>query len=181
MKGLIIYKGKYAATDQYAQWLSKALALPALSPAQVSSHQLSGADVLVIGTSVYIGKFQLRDWLQKNTSAIKGKKLFLFVVVGSALTEREKLEGFITANVPAEIRVKAEIYFLPGKLEYASLSWLDKILLRMGAAFTKDPVQKKRMLTDYNEVKKVHLKALIQSFIKYSGKLSENSQYAQEV
>jgi menaquinone-dependent protoporphyrinogen IX oxidase len=178
MKALIIYKGKYGATDQYANWLGNALNLQALQPEQVSSHQLSSAEVLILGTSVYIGKFQIREWLQHNVSLITGKKLFLYVVVGTSLEEKEKLESLVAANVPDEIRNKTEIFFLPGKLEYAKLSWIDKILLRMGAFFTKDAAQKKRMLTDYNEVKRVHLAQIIQSITRYTLTPSENSQYA---
>ena len=177
MKGLIIYKGKYGATAQYATWLSSALKVPALRPEQLTSNQLATADLIILGTSIYLGKFQIRDWLQKNISAIRGKKLFLFVVSATPLHEKDTLESYVTANVPAEIRSKIDVFFLPGKLSYASLSWLDKILLRMGAFFTKDAIQKKRMLTDYNNVRKDHLAALIQAAASYSQANSETSQY----
>ncbi|QHT71313.1 hypothetical protein GXP67_33985 [Rhodocytophaga rosea] len=177
MKGLIIYKGKYGATDQYASWLSKALNLPAVLPEQLSSGQFSQTELLVMGTSVYIGKFQIRDWLQQNISLIRDKKLFLFVVSGTPVEEKEKLESFVVANVPAEIRRNTEIFFLPRKLTYANLSWLDKILLRMGAMFTKDGTQRKRMLTDYNEVNQLHLMPLIQSITHYTHTNTANCQY----
>ena len=42
-------------------------------------------------------------------------------------------------------------------------------MLRMGAMLTKDKETKKKMLTDYNSVKKENLVALVQDIKKYSG------------
>jgi menaquinone-dependent protoporphyrinogen IX oxidase len=176
MKGLIIYKGKYGATEQYATWLSEALKLPALQPGQVPPDQLAATDLIILGTSIYIGKFQIRDWLQQNAASMGGKKLFLFVVSGTPLQEKDKLESYIAANVPAEIRDKTRVFFLPGKLNYSGLSWMDKILLRMGAFFTNDAIQKKRMLTDYNDVRKDHLSALIKAAASFGQTNPETSQ-----
>jgi menaquinone-dependent protoporphyrinogen IX oxidase len=167
MKGLIIYKGKYGATEQYANWLSHNLNMPALLPDQLTNSQLAATDVLILGTSVYIGKFQLRDWLHQNASIISSKKLFLYMVSGTPLHEKNKLESFVEANVPADLRSKMEIFFLPGKLDKEHLSWLDSVMLRMGAALTKDAAQKKRMLTDYNDVKQEHLTRLIHAVENY--------------
>jgi hypothetical protein len=41
------------------------------------------------------------------------------------------------------------------------------VMLRMGAALTKDAAQKKRMLTDYNDVKQEHLTRLIHAVENY--------------
>jgi menaquinone-dependent protoporphyrinogen IX oxidase len=167
MKGLIIYKGKYGATRQYAGWLSQALHLPAVQPDEVTKEQLLASDFLLIGSSVYIEKFQIRDWLKKNSAAIIDKKLFLFIVCGTPADEKEKLEGFIRNNVPVEIRSKCEIYFLPGRMIYKNLTWSDKLLLRVGAMFTQDARQKQAMLNDFDGVKKQNLSPLLQAFSKF--------------
>ena len=50
MKGVIVYKGKYGATRQYAEMLSKELNLPAFAPV-ATSEQLMDADYVLIGSA----------------------------------------------------------------------------------------------------------------------------------
>ena len=66
MKGLVIYKGRYGATKQYATWIAKELGLPAASADRFPVDELSKYDYFVIGSSVYIGKLEIRKWLKKN-------------------------------------------------------------------------------------------------------------------
>jgi len=68
MKGIIIYKGKYGATEQYANWLSAELDLPLVSADDISAEKLRIFDFVVLAGSVYIGKWMMRDWLKQNLS-----------------------------------------------------------------------------------------------------------------
>ena len=52
-------------------------------------------------------------------------------------------------------------------MKMKNLSWWDRFLLKMGARLTKDPVEKKKMLTDFNEVKKENIEPLIESVRKF--------------
>lgn len=78
MKGIVIYKGKYGATKQYADWVGEELGLSVVSATEISGEQLTPYNFLILGTSVYIGKLQLTKWLKRNMLFIKGKKIFLF-------------------------------------------------------------------------------------------------------
>ena len=75
MKSIIVYKGKYGATKQYAEWLGEELNLPVLSAELADEGQLALSDFYIIGSSVYIGKLQIRKWLKKNLSVLKNKKI----------------------------------------------------------------------------------------------------------
>jgi menaquinone-dependent protoporphyrinogen IX oxidase len=160
MKGIIIYKGKYGATRQYARWLGDELYLPIADSDDISKTVLTGYDFLVVGSSVYIGKMLLKGWLRNNVAAIQGKKIFLFMVSGTPPDKKEKLERYVQASVPAEIRSGCEIFFLPGRLVMKNLSWLDRIMLKMGSKLTKAPDEKKEMLTEYDDVKKENIQEL---------------------
>lgn len=162
MKGIIVYKGKYGATRQYAEWAATALNLP-VAEAGAREERLSGFDFLVIGTSVYMGKLLISQWLKKNLETLKTKKIYFFLVAGTPPHEREKLNSYILNGVPGEIRHQCEIYFLQGRLNTNRLSWKDRLMLRIGAALTKDPVAKKTMLTDFNYVKKENITGLVNS------------------
>ncbi|NLR77115.1 flavodoxin domain-containing protein [Chitinophaga eiseniae] len=167
MQGIIIYKGKYGATQQYAAWLSAALNIPAVTGGGETKDQLEDADYIIMGTSVYIGKLQLRDWVKKNKGLLAGKKLFLYLVAGTPATEKEKLKGYITAGIGADISNKCTCFFLPGKLEFRKLSWMDKCLLTIGAKLAKGRGES-ISVTDYNDVKAERLSELIASVRKLS-------------
>jgi menaquinone-dependent protoporphyrinogen IX oxidase len=161
MKGLIVYKGKYGATEQYAHWLAEELQLPDVAADNFSAVKLKDYDFLLIGTSVYIGKLQIANWLKNNLSYTRNKKLFLFVVSATPPGEKEKLNSYVKTGIPDEIKENCRIYFLPGKMIMKDLSWKDRFLLKMGARLAKDPNDRKNMLTDFNNVKKDHLADMI--------------------
>lgn len=132
MKGLIVYKGKYGATFQYAQWIGLALHLPVLSADELDNASLEKVDYLVIGSSVYMGKLIIRHWIKKHLPLIKDKQLFFFVVSATPADERTKLEGYIKSSIPEVIRDKGKYYYLTGRLEVDKLSWKDRLLAEIG-------------------------------------------------
>jgi menaquinone-dependent protoporphyrinogen IX oxidase len=162
MKGVVIYKGKYGATRQYAQWVGEELNFPVLKTSEAEQKQIKDADLVILGTSVYIGKLQVAKWLKENLTILVNKKLFLFLVAGTPPDQKQKLDAYIQAGVPEEIRGRCEIVYLPGRLTINKLSWLDRFMLKMGARLTKDPNDRKTMLTDYDLVKKEQITPLIQ-------------------
>jgi menaquinone-dependent protoporphyrinogen IX oxidase len=169
MKGIIIYKGKYGATRKYAEWLGMALNMPVTAPKK-DSTDLSAFDPIILGSSVYIGELQLKEWLKENVSVIRNKNIFLFVVCGTPVNEKKKLEAYIQSSVPVEIRGQCHIYFLPGRMLYKKLSLTDKFMLRVGAMLTPDATTRKAMLTDYDAVKSENLEPLIRDIRKIAGK-----------
>lgn len=160
MRGIIIYKGKYGATWQYAQWIGEELGIPLFEAGSENGIRMREADYIILGTSVYIGKLQISKWIEKNIGILKNKKIYLFLVAGTPPHEIDKLSGYIRAGVPEELRLKVETFYLPGRLYIAGLSWKDRFMLKMGARLTKDPNEKKSMLTDYDHVRKDHLTPL---------------------
>jgi menaquinone-dependent protoporphyrinogen IX oxidase len=154
MKGLVIYKGKYGATKQYAMWIGQELQLPVASADRFPVNELTKYDYFILGSSVYIGKLEIRNWLKKNFDLVQSKKLFFFQVAGSPIEQIEKRESYNKASLPTTILEKIRFYYLPGRMIMRNLSAWDRFMLKMGARFTKDPVEKKTMLADFDHVKK---------------------------
>ncbi len=125
-------------------------------------EQLALSPYVIIGTSIYIGKFQLRSWLRKHRQLLAGKKLFLFVVTGTSLHEKDKLQAYYRANMPAILRDKCQYYFVPGKLEYRKLNWVDKLVLKTGAYLARKR-KGKVSLADYNGVNREHILPLLRA------------------
>lgn len=169
MSGVIVYKGKYGATLQYAIWLGASLNLQVLKTefANENSTKLVMADYVIIGSSVYIGKLQIASWLKRNTDLLKGKKLVFFVVAGTPPGQTEKLMSYFTASVPEELRRSCSIYFLPGRLQFRQLSFMDKLMLRMGAWLSKRRGEKIQV-SDYDEVRKDNLGPVIKEVRSFS-------------
>ncbi|AYL95170.1 flavodoxin domain-containing protein [Mucilaginibacter celer] len=142
MKGIIIYGGKYGATEQYAHWLADALEMPVSKAEDVTANALKLYEVVVIGSSVYVGSLVLRDWLARNNSSLKQKKLFIFIVSSANGQDLHQQQMLINNNFKRNIIDTAKMFFLPGRCEVAKLSWKDKLLLKMGAWLEKNPQKK---------------------------------------
>lgn len=158
MKALVIYQGKYGATQQYAQWIGEGLNTPVFATAECQREEMAEADTLIIGSSVYIGTLVIKEWIKENLEVLSRKKVILFIVSGTPSDEKEKLESYVHSSIPDALRKKITIYFLPGKLNYKKLSLMDKVLLRMGSLFVG---KKKSILTDYNDVRKENIDVLV--------------------
>ena len=154
MKGLVIYKGKYGATKQYATWIAQELQLPVASADRFPIDELPNYDYFILGSSVYIGKLEIKDWLKKNFNVLQNKKIFFFQVAASPVEQIEKRQSYNKASLPPSILKKTQFYYLPGRMIMRNLSGWDRFMLKMGAKLTKDPVEKKAMLTDFDHVKK---------------------------
>ncbi|HET6769650.1 MAG TPA: flavodoxin domain-containing protein [Chitinophagaceae bacterium] len=154
MKGLVIYKGKYGATKQYAMWIGQELQLTVAAADRFPVDELPKYDYFILGSSVYIGKLEIKNWLKKNFNALLNKKIFFFQVAASPTEQIEKRESYNTASLPPGILEKIQFYYLPGRMLMRNLSAWDRFMLKMGAWLTKDPVEKKTMLTDFDQVKK---------------------------
>ena len=154
MKGLVIYKGKYGATKQYAMWVGQELQLPVASADRFHIDELPKYDYFILGSSVYIGKLEIKDWLKKNFTVLQNKKIFFFQVAASPIEQTEKRQGYNKASLPPGILQKILFYYLPGRMIMRNLSGWDRFMLKMGAKLTKDPAEKKAMLTDFDHVKK---------------------------
>ncbi len=167
MKGIVIYKGKYGATKQYAKWIGEELSLPVVNSENIKETELSNYDFLLIGTSVYIGKLYIQKWLKDNMTDLRGKKIFLFQVAATPPEEKEKRQAYNVASIPSAILKNCELYFLAGKMSMQNLSWKDRLMLKMGARLTKDPKAKKGMLTDFDEVTKEKIFGMCAAVKKY--------------
>lgn len=165
MKGLIVYKGKYGATKQYADWLGAELSLPVMTTGEMTDEILQQYDYIIVGGSVYIGKWQPRDWLRKSAEVLHNKKLFCFIVCATPASDTAKLQTLAQENIPANLCSEKHIYFFPGRLIKERLSMFDRFMLNMGAKMQKDEMEAKRMLQDFDATSKQHTAPLVRDVL----------------
>jgi menaquinone-dependent protoporphyrinogen IX oxidase len=161
MNGIILYKGKYGATRQYAEWLGEALNLPVHSQGDLKGQDLSLYDFVIVGSSVYMGRLLIREWLAKNVSNLKSKVIFLFIVSATAENEKERTQKIINENIPPLLQQGYNIFFLLGRVIKSKLTWRDRWLVKIGARLEKDPARKKVMMEDMDAVKKENITEML--------------------
>lgn len=161
MNGILMYKGKYGATRQYAEWIGEALQWPVHTPEEVTVQALDAADTMVIGSSVYEGRLQLHSWLKQHVHQLKQKQLFLFIVCGTPPDKKDVLDEIASQNIPPEIRERCTICFLRGRVVIKDLNWIDKLMLKFAARVTKDPDEKQRMIYGFDALKRENVLPLI--------------------
>jgi menaquinone-dependent protoporphyrinogen IX oxidase len=159
MKAIVIYKSKYGAARQYAHWIGSELNIPVVEACAVDVDKLKNYELVILGSSVYIGKMIIGKWLQKNHPLLAGKKVFMFVVSGTPISKQDQLNSYVTKSVPAEVRNTAQVFFLPGKMVIKELSRFDRFVLTMGAMLGGAKA-KEEMLRDYNDVKRENISEL---------------------
>jgi menaquinone-dependent protoporphyrinogen IX oxidase len=162
MKGLILYKGKYGATRQYANWIGDALKWQVFTPEQLLDPTLDAADVVVIGSSVYAGRLTLHAWLKKHAHQLLRKKVFLFIVCATPADKKDVLDQIAQHNIPALLQDKIVVYFLRGRVVINDLNWIDKLMLKLASRATKDPDEKQRMINGFDAVNKDNILPLLQ-------------------
>ena len=168
MKGLVIYKGKYGATAQYAAWLGEALYLPVVDSHHQSAGNLAPYDYLIVGSPVYMGKLLIKDWLEENEWVLLNKKLFIFIVSSVSPEEKARQETVLKNNLPETLVTNATIFFLPGRVVINKLSWMDKLTVRIGAIMEKDPKKKALMRRGFDGVKRENINDLIKNALQFS-------------
>lgn len=173
MKGIIIYRSKYGATQQYADWIAEELKMDSAGFESVSSLMLESSEFLIICSPVYFGKVFMRDWIKQYSSILQNKKLFLVIVCATPSSEREKQQKILTDNIDSGILKASEAFFLPGRLILEKLSLRDRLTLKIGALFTKDPARKAAIKHDIDAVKKENVNALIKRIREYTATLEK--------
>lgn len=164
MNSIVIYSSKYGATKQYADWIGKALHIPAIDAEDTGSREIIQNDTILIGSSVYIGRLRIRKWLKSNLALLKNKRIIFFVVCGTPVEEKEKWSEYIRQSVPEILTQNCSIHILPGRMWFAKLNGWDKFLLRLNASATSNKETKELMLKGYDNVERNNILPVLEDY-----------------
>lgn len=161
MQDLIIYRSKYGATKEYADWVGEALKTEPTPVSAVKPEMLVYADRIIIGTPVYLGRMLMRNWIAQNQRYLLDKPVYLFVVCGTPASASEKTTKIIKDNLPPSVQDKFRIYFLPGRVMPQKLSWIDRVLIRMATRGKKRASASETLTVGVDYVKKENLATML--------------------
>ena len=68
MKGIILYKSKYGATQKYAEWLVEATGFECIETNKAKISEVKKYDVVILGGGIYASGIAGLSFLKKNLS-----------------------------------------------------------------------------------------------------------------
>lgn len=160
-KVLIVYKSKYGSTEQYAQWIHKAIPSDLVDVEKEDKPDFAGYDVIVFGGYIRMGRIVVAPLIVENWSGIKTKKVILFTVSGTP-PGHPNIQKIYDGNLPEEIKKEIKYFPLRGKILSKDLSFFDKFLVAVGRIMEKDESLRTLMAGDFNEVKPENLIPLLE-------------------
>ncbi|MBU0612602.1 flavodoxin domain-containing protein [Patescibacteria group bacterium] len=130
MNTIILYKSKWGATKQYAEWIHEAYPESDIEDLnKFDVENFSNYDIVVIGSRTYMGRILVGKFLTGNWNKLKDKKVYLFSV-GMMLPDSEESKMSFKL-IPEDIRSSLVGYSkLPGKIEAEKLNFLVKKFMK---------------------------------------------------
>ena len=151
MSGVIYYNTKYGSTEEYARWLSEDVGYELMN---IKKRPKIGSErVIVIGSSLMMGKVTAAGWIKKNWDKMKDKQLVFFCVGGSKIGSKDR-ENILTRSLPNDIVNGMKVFHLPGRIDHKRLNFLMSGMVKRFAKYEEDPEEKRRALEGYDDVKR---------------------------
>ncbi len=119
----VIYKSRYGATKQYAEWIATALHADLLEHDEADAKTFANHDCVVYGGGLYAGGILGIDLMRK----FPAKRLVLFTV-GLANPKTADYRGIVRKNLTGPL-AGAPIFHLRGGIDYHRLGTLHRVLM----------------------------------------------------
>ena len=136
----IIYKSKSGYTKKYADWLAEKTGGDVFC-GNVKIADLMKYDTIIYGGGLYAGKINGVKLITKNFETLKGKKIIVFCVCLSALTQNI-IDQIRKGNFTDDMDI--QFFMLRGGFDFAKCTFIDKILMRI----LRKMIQSKKELTN---------------------------------
>ena len=158
MTGVIYYKTKYGATEQYANWLSQDLGFEAKN---IKNGPKPGSEnIIIIGSSIIMGKLKARNWIKKYWSMIKNKDVIILAIDGLKVDSKDRDEA-MARSLHSEILNKVKVFHLRGRFDHSKINFLLSKMTKKAMENEKDPVVKKEWTEGFDDVKREYLNPII--------------------
>jgi menaquinone-dependent protoporphyrinogen IX oxidase len=158
MKGAIYYSSKFGATRQYAEWIKEETGYPMFDIKEDPPHP-DQFDLLVLGSSIFVGSLTIRKWLKAKWNEIQNKSIILFSVSGTEPGQSE-LNMYLENSLSEEIRKTVAYVPLRGRLRIRELPWWLRFLIRLASRLESDPYTKARMKDGFDYMDKENIQKI---------------------
>ena len=129
MNGVILYKSKYGATRQYADWLADATGFRLVEAGAVKSEDFASCDAVIFGGGIYASGIAGLPILKKNMDLLAGKKVLAFCV-GASPFDKTAFQGIVQQNMKDELS-SIPLFYCRGAWAPDKMSFKDRALCKM--------------------------------------------------
>ncbi len=147
MKGAIFYSSKYGSTQTYSRWIGDATGLPTFS-IEEHSAQPTDYDFLVLASPIIYFRLSIRRWVKRHAWSVVDRPTLLVTVSGSP--PGPKLNRWIARSLPSEVRKRVDHFALQGRQRPSDLTLFDRLMLKIGAMFNRDPRARREELQGFD-------------------------------
>jgi len=170
LNGVVVFKSRYGATQQYAEWIREELRIPLIDPERLDDRVVAVCDFVVIGTPVYRGKMLIADWLAQNQQRLRGRRLFLFIVC-THFEDREQQMRMLRDNIPDGMLASFDAWFLAGRVIVGDLSETDVLYLNLADLTAEERVKKDNATRTGDLVREGNILPLVEKVRSFADRL----------
>ena len=125
---LVVYKSKYGATEQYAEWLKEELGCEMISADECKLKDLEAHDTIIFGGGIHAGGITGISLIKKNFKKIQDKKLIVFAV-GINVEGEKNMEDIRDINFRGKLS-EVPCYLLKGAYDPNKITGFDSFLMK---------------------------------------------------
>ena len=143
MKIAVIYRSKYGATKQYAEWIAEELNADLFEYGTVKPSDFKDYDLIIYGGGLYAGGISGVKLVTKKPN----KSLIVFT---TGITSAETINNseLINRNIPSDMQSNIKLFYLRGSLECKKLNTTHKIMISMLKKFMLDKKSQSELTAD---------------------------------
>lgn len=131
MKTIVVYESVYGHTEQYAQWIAKALACDVRKAEGITDQALEAYDTVIFGGPIYAGRIKGIKWLQEHAKTLAGKRLLLFTTGMTDPANEEAYADVVKQALPADGIQPERVFHLPGGIVQQKLKLGHRLIFKM--------------------------------------------------
>lgn len=139
MKGILLYKSRYGATEKYARWISEETGFDCVGTQGAKASVLQDYDVIILGGGIYASDIADLSFLKKNIEALKEKQIIVFSV-GASPYDEDPFQEIVNHNMKDKLS-DIPCFYCRGAWDMDKMSFMDRNLCKLlrKAVAKKDP------------------------------------------
>ncbi len=148
MKGIVVYKSKYGATQTYAKWIAEELNFDIKEHKEMSAEKLAQYDTIIYGGGIYAETIAGVTLITKNMEKLKNKKIAVYTTAITPVDCREYYEEMVyNKNFKKGQNIK--VFNFMGKMKMDELTLVHKTAIKTLKKIMSDkenPTKMEKML-----------------------------------
>lgn len=149
---IVLYKSKYGASKQYAEWIAEDLGCKALNIDDINFEDIWAYKTIVLGGGLYANNIAGANFLLKHMDELENKNLVFYSVGITPLDCRDYYDRLVIEKTfPENLRNKYKVFNFLGKMLTDELSIPHKMALKTLKKIMQgkeNPTEMEKMLVD---------------------------------